>query len=454
MFLLITADDASMMNKMKINTKCLFRTSYLNFTTSIVYVLLYRCIHIHFLMYYFHYFGYCDNTLTSYEQSLTNLIAIFPILFYSGEKKISNFVSILIYILVYVPTVVTIQYYFHDYPPTISYQLLFMFAIILFFLSEKFKIGSREIITKTNKIPLQVWLLIGVSLSFFVYLSYGSGALRIVSLSDVYDVREDNMSIVSGNPFLGYAVLWLTYFFIPLFAAIGLFQHKKLLVVASIFFAVLVYSSSGSKAAISSPVFVIGFFLMLKHIGFKYLFPVIVFAFGLVFVICQIWGDSNNLVFVLSSILLMRTLSISGLLGAGYIDFFNSNPFTHYSHIGIVNKLTGAYPYDAVLGKAVWAGVTGKDAAEIMNANANFLVTDGVASCGLLGVFIISIVFFFLLIYMNNLSARHDQNFVFMLLLGSILSLLNVSLFTTLLSCGLLIIFVFLRYTTIDIKNK
>lgn len=439
-------------NSLLKNRRKILRTDLLNFTTSIIYVFLYRYIHIHFLVHYFAYFGYCDNTQTIYEQPLTNFIAVFPILFYSGKCNVSNFVSILIYILVYVPTVVTIQYYFDDYQGVIPYQLLFMFALILFFLSEKFCFGKVPAFSITNQIPVKFWLIGGCILAIFVYFSYGAGSLRIVSLEEVYDVRDENMVVLDGNPLLGYAVLWLTYFFIPLFAAIGLVQHKKWLVVASVFFALLVYSSSGSKAAISSPLFAIGFYFVLKYIGFKYLFPTIVAFFFIVMMICQFWGNSNSIVFLMGSVLLMRTLSISGLLGAGYIDFFSFNPFTYYSHIGIVNKLTGGYPYDTVLGKAVWAGLTGGEETEVMNANANFLVTDGVAACGLLGVFIISIVFFLLLIYMNKLAAKHNPNFVFVLLLGSILSLLNVSLFTTLLSCGLLIIFVFLRCTTVEMK--
>lgn len=78
-----------------------------------------------------------------------------------------------------------------------------------------------------------------------------------------------------------------------------------------------------------------------------------------------------------------------------------------------------------------------------MNANANFLVTDGVAAAGIYGVFIIAIIFYYLLKYLNKVSARHDMDFVFIVLLGVISALLNVSLFTTLISCGLFLILIF-----------
>ena len=75
---------------------------------------------------------------------------------------------------------------------------------------------------------------------------------------------------------------------------------------------------------------------------------------------------------------------------------------SRYSHIGIVNYITGAYPFGKdALGKAVWSGYKGFSIEESMNANANFLVTDGVAAAGIYGVFIIAIIFYYLLKYLS-----------------------------------------------------
>ena len=424
-----------------------------NLLTAVIYVFLYRYIHIHYLVYYFSYFGYYDNTNTSYELILTDAIAIFPIFFYSGKEKASNFISILIYILIYIPTVITIQYYFVDYWEMIPYQLTFMFASILFFISEKFTFGKKELIEKRN-ISVKFWLIIGFLFACYVFFSYGFSSLRIVALDQVYDVRDDNKFVVDGNQILGYIVLWLTYYFIPLYFAIGLEMNKRKMIIAAIFFALLIYASSGSKAAISFPLFTVGLYFILRYIGFRYLFQVIVALFAVVMIVTQLYGDQSKIVFVLSALLLMRTLSIAGVLGASYIDFFASHPYTYYSHIAIINKITGTYPYDTALGKAVWAGLTNGNEDTAMNANANFLVTDGIAAGGMFGVILISIVFFFLLIYLNKISMRHNQSFVFMLLLGSILSFLNVSLFTTILSCGLFFIIIFFKESTIGIKKN
>lgn len=436
---------------MKLDGKRIGRTDITNFMTAIVFVFIYRYIHIDFLVKYFEYFGYCDLTSTYYEKWITNIIAIIPILLYSGREKASNYISILIYILIYVPIIITIQYSFSNYYNVINYQLVFLFAMCLFFLSDFFIYNKYSVTANTDVIPVKLWLWSGVMLSIIVLTSYGPSSLRLVSFEEVYDVRNDNQDVLDSNPIIGYFVLWISYVFVPLFAAIGLMNKKKSMIALSVMFALLIYMSTGSKATILAPFFAFSIFFCLKHIGFKYLFPTVVAGFLLVMIWSDVAGNNENKVnFMVASVLLLRTLGISGLLSIAYIDFFANNPYTYYSHIGIVNKITGAYPYgNDVLGKAVWSGFRNVNVEDAMNANANFLVTDGIAACGVFGVFFISIIFFLLLIYINKVTARYNQTFVFILLLGAVLSLLNVSLFTTLVSCGLLLLILFFRFSTV-----
>ena len=114
------------------------RTDCANLITAFLYLFIYRYIHTSFLVPVWGYFGYYNNTYTVYEVSVTNLIALFPILFYSVKKVASNFISVMIYALVYLPTVITILYHFTDYLSVIGYQFAYMCAMILFFLVDKF----------------------------------------------------------------------------------------------------------------------------------------------------------------------------------------------------------------------------------------------------------------------------------------------------------------------------
>ncbi|MFR9532215.1 MAG: hypothetical protein SNG59_05550 [Rikenellaceae bacterium] len=219
------------------------------------------------------------------------------------------------------------------------------------------------------------------------------------------------------------------------------------------------YATAGQKSTILKPVILYGFNYILKRFDYKYIFPAIVAFCGLVILLVSNIG--SRFVFLLGSIFLMRTLGVSSLLACCYIDVFDLGvtPYTYYSHVGIVNKLTGAYPFAGpAMGKAVWALYSGKGYDESMNANANFFITDGIAAGGVVGVCIISLIFYFLLKQLNKISHRHNKNFVFLTCLGISMNLLNVSLFTTLVSGGLIIIMLFFRYTTVPSqlykKNK
>ncbi|WP_227097004.1 O-antigen polymerase [Bacteroides salyersiae] len=340
-----------------------------------------------------------------------------------------------------------------DFQLAIKYQLVFLLGMTLFFLSD---IDSgKVVILKKNYIPIKFYLWVGIIMLFFVVIYYGS-SLRLVSFSKIYELRVDNYEAkLSRFPLIGYFILWISNFFRPLFLSIGLVYKKKEFVLIGVLMAILIYMATATKGTLFSPLFAFGLYWCLKYIGFKYLFPLIVFFFLLVVSLFKLTEHSessmSSVFFVVSAILLMRSLGISALLNTAYIDFFETTKLhTYYTHINVINRIFGGYPFgEDALGKAVWGGYSGESVDDAMNANANFLATDGVAAMGIWGVLLVSILFYFLLKYLNKVSKSHNTDFVFILCLGSILSLLNVSLFTTLLSCGLILIIICLKYSTI-----
>lgn len=438
---------------MYFNTERIGRTDCISLVTAILYVFIFRYIYTDYLVPLWGYFGYYNNNSGSVEIIISNIFAVLPILFYSNKKVISNLISILIYILVYLPTIIMLQYYYTDFQLAIKYQLVFLVGMTLFFLSD---IDSgKTIIYKTNYIPIKFYLWVGIIMLIFVVIYYGS-SLRLVSFSKVYELRADNYGAkLSRFPLIGYFILWISNFFRPLFLSIGLVYKKKGFIVIGVLMAILIYMATATKGTLFSPLFAFGLYWCLKKIGFKYLFPLIVSFFLLVIVFFKLTENSgstlSSISFIITAILLMRSLGISALLNTTYIDFFETTKlYTHYTHINVVNSIFGGYPFgDDALGKAVWGGYSGESADDAMNANANFLATDGVAAMGIWGVLFVSIIFYFLLKYLNRISKSHNTDFVFILCLGSTLSLLNVSLFTTLLSCGLIFIIICLKYSKV-----
>lgn len=162
------------------------------------------------------------------------------------------------------------------------------------------------------------------------------------------------------------------------------------------------------------------------------------------FYICQ----DNVFLFTLGSIFILRTMCISGYLLTLYIHFFETHPYTYYTHINIVNWATNAYPYSDVLGRAVAEGS--------MNANATFWITDGVAAMGWSGIIVISAIFILFKTIFNSIELRYDRIFCIMIFLPAVSAMLNASLFTSILSCGFLILYLIFKYIhieTLEIKR-
>jgi hypothetical protein len=141
-----------------------------------------------------------------------------------------------------------------------------------------------------------------------------------------------------------------------------------------------------------------------------------------------------------SSILMMRTVANGGLLAMQYFEFFSMNPQTNYTHINVVNALTGAYPYPGTgLGHVIGRYFYGYE----MNANASFWATDGIAAAGLYGVLLATVGCSLVFVALNTFTRRYEPLYVVLCLLPFSVSLLNTSLFSSLWSGGALLLLVF-----------
>ena len=418
---------------------------FVNLLSAITYVLVFRLVYEQYLYPVWGYMGYYYYVHSSFVELLTNILAIAPIFYYQARKIPSDFIAIFIYIFIVAPSVLSIEYGFQDYKSVVVYQIVYSIAMAVLF---RIKTPQHIIHQKNeNKISFRVYFTVITVILVSVIAAFHSN-MRLVSFAEVYNLREETAE-VNVNPLIGYFMMWLANFFTPLFVSYGLYKKKKKIVALGFACALIVYMASALKSAITMPIFCVLIFYVLRcRQGDIYnILPGVVTVFIVMYVV-GIAAD-NYLTFIILSLFIQRTFGISALLTPGYITVFDTVPHTYFSHVRIINTLTGMYPFkEPVMGKAVWAEFTGKD--DVMNANANMLLTDGVASLGVVGVIIAAFLFALILRYLNKISSRHDGNFVLTLLTGIIMSLSNVSMFTVLLSCGLLLILLLLRFTIID----
>ena len=215
----------------------------------------------------------------------------------------------------------------------------------------------------------------------------------------------------------------------------------------------LMYTATGLKSTIINPFVIIGFYYFMKRYMSRTLalfLPFFTILIGVLYLSSQFFKDPA--VRMAYSVIFMRSIGIAAQLAPCYITVFDSHSFTYYSHVNIVNKITGIYPFsNPSLGNAVWEEYTGGDEN---NANANFWLTDGTAAMGVLGVVVIAVFFYYILIYLNKLSNEHDQTTIFSMLIPIIVSLTNASVFTTLLSSGLIMAMIIMRYCKLTLSQN
>lgn len=414
--------------------------------SAVAYIILFRVIYTDYLCPLFGYIGYKKYVSTEYEETLSNVLAFLPIVFFQARKVPSDLIAILTYILIHVPTVITLQYHFKDYDSIIVFQVVFTLAQVLFFLASANRLGREQCTSYTDSIPVRTYIVAGAVILLVLIVFFGD-RLRLVSFSDIYSLRSENDKFARGYGFVNYFSMWAADFFAPFLIAYGCMRKKVVIALMGVACSLVVYMATGSKSAILIPFAVLGIYFIMANkrtVTIKYLFPAIT-AGVLVLYLLSLYID-NKLFYFVGTVLFMRTLGVAGWLAAGYISVFESYPFTYFSHIGIVNYFTGMYPFhNPSLGNAVWTIYRGRGVHT--NANANFLLTDGFAALGIPGILLIAIVFYCILVYLNRISNNHDKAFVMATLTGTILAVTNVSLFTTILSCGFIFCILLFRFT-------
>lgn len=410
----------------------LINKNHLNYLIiASIYTLAYILAYKYFLNRNFEYFGYIIKERTIGIWILTFIFTILPIYLYRGYYAISSFISFLIYLVLYIPTILTFTFASTEQTSKIFLiQLAFAIGMCLIFYADRFVFKNAEI-HFSQKLPIHIFLLLTILATLFVLFTFRNN-LKLVSFQDVYTQRSDNEHI--GTDIVSrYIFSWLNAFLIPMCLAYGFSRKKYLYLIVGTLACIIIYMATAAKGTLLMPFFIFSIYLLVLISKPEGITKVLGYAFSILIILLIVIARPNTILFMISSILLMRTISIGGLLNLKYYDFFTTHPNTYFSHLNIVDNLSGYYPYgNQSLGQVVGFHYWG----DKMNANANFWATDGIASLGVLGILAISLIFCIFLILFNSLTKDFSKPFIILLSIPLTFSLLNVSFFSTLLSGG------------------
>jgi hypothetical protein len=411
-----------------------------------IYVASFQWVYVNWLFPVFGYFGYDYNPpgfgylLLAWTLSL--LPAVWLPLNLSRPSQLAYWV---LYITVIIPSMFVPLYAGLDRPSEVVPLMLVLFAgfciVGLSYLVPLRSLKPPEL--SRSRFWFSFSLLAG-SLAVWTIVALRS-KLRVLSFADIYDVRLDFDAVMEGTS-LNYAIMWLSGAINPFLMGWGLYHKRRWIFLVGVLGQVLVYSGLGTKGSILSPVFILGFYLLLRpgrlSFSLKLTWSVVILIVGLALTYVISGSNMSPLQYMLMFVVFTRVFSINGLMTAQYYNFFQSNPLTYYSHVKGLNWFVN-YPYANPLGIEVGSFYSGDPT---LDSTAHFWAPDGLAALGLPGIIVISVFCACIFWALDSLAGRHDVRLAALLISYAAYNIANISIFTSLLSGGLGLLMVFLYF--------
>ena len=382
----------------------------------------------------FGYFGFVMHETMLIDKIFIYLTVFFISLFLPIYiKRASEILLMFLYVFIYIPSCVVLFSIREDWLPyndafemwgwvSCCFIVILSFTKLPIFQIKSLKINKFYFVTTNLIIVFVLCLLFFKTKGNFSIVSHDN-------LSELNDVR--NSAGLSGV--FSYIYLWIITFSIGLLFSIYDNVDLKIRFILLSFIYCFFAFSMGAKILLVAPLVFLGVYFWLFRYKAKFLYIfwgliIVLILFQLITLIFPKLG------FTLSALLLFRTLSISSLSFAVYFDYFQVHDYTNFQHIGIVAQLFNTNfgsPLPVKLAEYYGLG----------NFNANFIVNDGYAGMGYRGMLIMSFVYSSFIYLLDCVTKRIKFSIVVFGLTYFGMYLGNVSLFTLLLSHGLLILF-------------
>lgn len=251
---------------------------------------------------------------------------------------------------------------------------------------------------------VQICLVLAAGL-LALMLFAAAGFTVNLDFSSHYDRRFAAREVTQIAPWLGYGSSWLTFFFIPVLAALAVTRREAWLGALSFIFGLVVFSFDGTKNWI---------LLAFISAGATWLFckprpqsPIPVILGLAIMAILSLLEPLILSSIPYTDLLTRRILAVPGFLAGCYFDFFGQSPHLLYSDVTLINKLT-ANPYGTSAGFIIGETHLGTPG---MNANAG-IWPNGFAQAGTTGIIVYSLLAAIVLRFFHHQWARYHNPLV------------------------------------------
>lgn len=411
------------------NSFQIFFRGFLVFSSSILLHLSYQKI----IFPKYSYFGFPYFEPNNLQLIIFSLVP--AVLSFFLPKKfdgIHSLVAIILFFQFVLPVWTVPLYTLHEY----NFEILF-FAILssLVYLSlSAISIFPKIYIPKIRppiKAPILILFLILSGLIIILYQRYGFNPLNIInmiSISDIYLIRNEFRLANEGGTFFIYILMWATKVITPFCFIFFLYKKKYLYAFLTFIVQFCFFSISGHKSLFLGLFFVLAIYYILKMekgvilISSMYLAVIILSS---VLALLDIFP-------IFLEIIVRRMIIMSGLLSGFFVEFFSVNGFDNYSN-SFLAGITES-PYDRTLPFIIGEHYFGRTT---MSANANFLAS-AYANFGYTGVLIESSLLIITLYMIKQLSRGNHNVLYSTLFILPMMSLADSAFFTSLLTHGIL----------------
>lgn len=251
------------------------------------------------------------------------------------------------------------------------------------------------------------------------------------SSDEVYAVRLSARELSSGG-LIGYILMWCSKVLNPFVIAYGLYSRRYGIVGIGLLGQIILYCANALKATLVSLFVVIGLFIVVKKRPHRLGIAILITLVCIVAIAGLLDQVLNTHTFV--SLLNRRQIFLHGILTEYYFDFFSVNPKAHMGYSRLIRNYVN-YPYDDspsfVIGQVYFHSSS-------TNANENFWAS-AYADFGYLGLFVEGIIVSLILWVCDSLSYNLPLEFSSAFLFNSLFSLTGTSLFTSVITHGILL---------------
>lgn len=386
--------------------------------------------------------AYYGFTYLLRDQSFAYLacfVAAFPALLLAARPNtIAQVAGWILYILVFLPCMLVplMQQSQGSFHALILFAAVFVGAILFMLIAR----GPVKRIQPPTVPPQFFWLcfltlwalMMGISLYGF------RDQLHFAGASDIYDQRFSVTSIAT-NPVIRYSLMFCANAFNPFLIAYGLHKRRWGWTLLGVIAQILLFMTIAFRATLLSPIFIAGiYFLFDRRNQFKdklFLILLVVVVISMM-PLMQFYDPKAGLLGNFLSLIYLRILMISGMTFGVYDNFFSMYPVTYFSNSAFLGHLIH-YPYgDLSVGQVVGLFLVPSNSRDIMQLNANFIATDGIASIGIIGVPIMCAALAAILRVLSKFIPPHRTGLAAAAMSTFFINLSNVSMLTSLLTGG------------------